>query len=683
MPPEDSPKTNRLADATSAYLRQHMNNPVDWHPWGEEAFAEARRRDVPVCVSIGYSACHWCHVMEHESFENLEIAAQMNRDFVCIKVDREERPDVDQIYMDTVTSLTGHGGWPLTVFCTPEGKPFYAGTYYPPVRRFGTPAFPEILQAVCAAWHDQRDQVEGTAQRILEALSARGEDPEAPFPGKAEIQAAARELLARADRKRGGFGDAPKFPTPTQLEFLLAAVDFLPEDEATAVLEHCAFSLVEMSRRGLYDHVGGGFHRYCVDAAWTIPHFEKMLYDQGLLIRALLETARRRFGDEELVWPVRETLDYLRREMSPEPGSDDGGGFFASQDADSEGEEGLFYVWTPESLAAVLGPRADAFAAAYGVTPHPNFENGTSHLVDVAREPREHFEIERENLLRARAKRIAPATDRKRVAAWNGYAISAMARAAALQGDPDLLAEAAAAADFVNTTMRDEQGRLLRVFAEGRAHVGAFLDDHAAMLDAGLELQRAGAGHAHFETALATAHAIRDRFFDADLGDFFLSACDGEPLAHRPRSDHDGATPHASGLAVLGLLRAGTLAGDDSLLEVAQSVLRAWAGHVARQPAAFPTLLRAVAVLERGLCIAVVVGEAEDPAREALLTRARRVLGPEDLVLAVAPGETPPGIAASFLEGRDLKGGRAAAYLCRGNECSLAATTPDELEARC
>ena len=210
MPPEDSPKTNRLADATSAYLRQHMNNPVDWHPWGEEAFAEARRRDVPVCVSIGYSACHWCHVMEHESFENPEIAAQMNRDFVCIKVDREERPDVDQIYMDTVTSLTGHGGWPLTVFCTPEGKPFYAGTYYPPVRRFGTPAFPEILQAVCAAWHDQRDQVEGTAQRILEALSARGEDPEAPFPGKAEIQAAARELLARADRKRGGFGG--RFP---------------------------------------------------------------------------------------------------------------------------------------------------------------------------------------------------------------------------------------------------------------------------------------------------------------------------------------------------------------------------------------------------------------------------------------------------------------------------------------
>ena len=218
--------------------------------------------------------------MAHESFEDEDTAAVMNDLFVCIKVDREERPDVDQIYMDTVTSLTGHGGWPLTVFCTPEGKPFYAGTYYPPVRRFGTPAFPEILQAVCAAWHDQRDQVEGTAQRILEALSARGEDPEAPFPGKAEIQAAARELLARADRKRGGFGDAPKFPTPTQLEFLLAAVDFLPEDEATAVLEHCAFSLVEMSRRGLYDHVGGGFHRYCVDAAWTIPHFEKMLYDQ-------------------------------------------------------------------------------------------------------------------------------------------------------------------------------------------------------------------------------------------------------------------------------------------------------------------------------------------------------------------------------------------------------------------
>ncbi|MGH0038200.1 MAG: thioredoxin domain-containing protein [Myxococcota bacterium] len=670
------PSRNHLGDEASAYLRQHRDNPVHWIPWSPEALETARRADRPLLVSIGYSACHWCHVMAHESFEDPETAALMNQWFVNVKVDREERPDVDQIYMDTVVRLTGHGGWPLTVFCTPDGRPFYAGTYFPPEPRHGLPSFRQLLSRIALAWQSQRDEIEHNAGQILEALAARPDGVAERLPDAATVALGARQVMQGADRENGGFGTGPKFPTPTNLEFLLASLDFLEIGAGREVLQHVLLTCQEMARRGLYDHLGGGFHRYCVDGHWTIPHFEKMLYDQGLLLRVYAEAWRRSGAEsDDLVWPIRETAGYLEREMrGPE------GAFYASQDADSEGEEGRFYVWTPEQIEERLGDGAEAFAEAYSVSRRGNFENGTTHLVDRARAPRERFAAERAKLLSARSARIAPATDPKRVASWNGYAISGLARAGSLLGDDAMVDAAARAAGFVLESMRDDRGRLLRVYDAGVARVTGFLDDHAALLDACLELHRAGAGDRFLGAAVELGDAIASRFYDASEGDFFLTPADGEPLAHRPRSDHDGATPHATGLAVLGLVRLAALGERPDQEAIALSVLRSHALFLEKSPHAFPTLLRAVALRARGLSVAVIVGEAGAPATLALARRARRVLAPEDAVVVAAPGApAPEGLAGSWLEGREPERGLATAYVCRGRECSLPVHDPAEL----
>jgi uncharacterized protein YyaL (SSP411 family) len=651
-----------------------MHNPVDWHPWGREALARAEREDRPLLVSIGYSACHWCHVMEHESFEDPDTAALMNELFVCIKVDREERPDVDQIYMDTVTGLTGHGGWPLTVFCTPDGRPFYGGTYYPPEPRHGMPAFRQVLAGVAQAYRDRREEVVRSAAEITEALARRPVVGGA-LPGAEVAAQGAMRLLQRADTEHGGFGGAPKFPTPTSLDLLLAAGDVLPERKAREALEHVVLTCREMARGGLYDHLGGGFHRYSVDARWCVPHFEKMLYDQGQLLRSYTEAWRQSgASDDDLLWPVRETAAFLRREMSAPDG-----GWYASQDADSEGEEGRFYVWTPASVGEVLGDAAAEFCAAYSVTERGNFEHGTTVLMDRARKPRAQFAAERERLLDARRARIAPGTDRKRVTAWNALCISGLARAGALLEDAAMLADAVAAADFLASRLVDADGRLLRIWNEGRAHVLAFLDDHAALLEANLDLYRAGAGERFLARALELAGAIQSRFFDAGEGDLFLTPSDGEPLAQRPRSDHDGATPHSTGLAVLGLLRAAQIAGRADLRDVALRVLRTHAAGLERMPEAFPTLARAVLLAERGGSLALVVGDAGGAATRALAARARRVLAPEDAVIVAPPGAPPAGVDPSWLAGRGPVNGRPAAYLCRGTTCSLPIAEPEDL----
>ena len=671
--PSERP-TNRLASETSAYLRQHMHNPVDWYPWGPEALARAQREDRPLLVSIGYSACHWCHVMEHESFENAETAALMNELFVCIKVDREERPDVDQIYMDTVTGLTGHGGWPLTVFCAPDGRPFYGGTYYPPEPRHGMPAFRQVLAGVAQAWRDRRDEVTKSAAEITEAL-ARRPRPGDTVPGAEAAEQGALRLLQRADTEHGGFGGAPKFPTPTSLDLLLAAGDALPERKAREALDHVVLTCREMARGGLYDHLGGGFHRYSVDARWCVPHFEKMLYDQGQLLRTYLEAWRRSgASDEDLLWPVRETAMFLHRELrAPD------GGWYASQDADSEGEEGLFYVWTPASVEVVLGDAAEAFCDAYSVTERGNFEHDTTVLMDRARKARTHFAGERGQLFAARGARIAPGTDHKRVTAWNALCISGLARAGSLLGDGAMLADAATAADFLAERLVDANGRLLRIWNEGRAHVLAFLDDHASLAEANLDLYRAGAGERFLARALALADAIASRFFDPAEGDLFLTPSDGEPLAQRPRSDHDGATPHSTGLAVLVLLRAAAIAGRTDLQDVALRVLRTHGAALERLPEAFPTLSRAALFEARGGSLALVAGDPSDPATAALAQRARRVLGPDDAVVVAAPGSMPAHVDASWITGRGPLDGRPAAYLCRGTTCSLPIVNPEEL----
>jgi uncharacterized protein len=649
-----------------------MHNPVDWHPWGADALARAQREDRPLLVSIGYSACHWCHVMEHESFEDPQTAALMNELFVCIKVDREERPDVDQIYMDTVTGLTGHGGWPLTVFCMPDGKPFYGGTYYPPEPRHGMPAFRQVLASVAQAYRDRRSEVAHSADEITAAL-ARRPVAGAELPGADAAAQGAMRLLQRADTDHGGFGGAPKFPTPPSLDLLLAACDVLPERKAAEALGHVVLTCREMARGGLYDHLGGGFHRYSVDARWCVPHFEKMLYDQGQLLRSYAE-AWRRSGDDDLVWPIRETAQYLRSEMAAPDG-----GWFASQDADSEGEEGTFYVWTPAQIGEVLGDAAAEFCAAYSVTERGNFEHGTTVLMDRARKTRVQFARERGQLFAARSARVAPGTDRKRVTAWNALAISGLARAGSLLGDAALLADAAAAADFLAERLVDADGRLLRIWNEGRAHVLAFLDDHASLLEANLDLYRAGAGERFLARAQGLARAIARRFFDADEGDVFLTPSDGEPLAQRPRSDHDGATPHSTGLAVLGLLRVAAITGHGDLRDLALRVVRTNAAALERMPEAFPTLVRAALFEARGGSLALIAGDPADPAAAALAARARRVLGPDDAVVVAAPGAPPAHVDASWVAGRGLVDGRPAAYVCHGTTCSLPITTPEDL----
>ena len=588
-----------------------MHNPVDWYPWGREALDRAAADDKPLLVSIGYSACHWCHVMERESFEDPATAAQMNEFFVCIKVDREERPDLDQIYMDAVMRMQGHGGWPLTAFCKPTGEPFFGGTYFPPVPRQGMPAFRQVLAGVADAYANRRAEVETAVDQIVKALDAPVSDGGGEAPGAKSVVQAARALLRGADREHGGFGSAPKFPTPTYLDLLLAAADSLPPDEAKDAISHVAFSCREMARGGVYDHVGGGFHRYAVDAHWGVPHFEKMLYDQGQLLRVYAETWRRTGqSDDALIWPIRETVDFLRREM----GAPDGG-FYASLDADSEGEEGKFYAWKPDEIVRALGEeRAAAFNAAYGVTPAGNFDGATTVLRETTADPRSRFAEDREALRQARSARIAPGTDRKRLAAWNSMLISGLARAGSLLQDDEMLEDAAATADFVLEKLIDDDGRLLRTYDLGRARVPAFLDDLAGMLEACLDLQRAGADERFFSAALRCADDIATRFFDADASDLFLTPSDGEPLVVRPRSDHDGATPHSAGLGAMGLLRAGAIAGRNDLREIADRVLRTHATRLEHSPEALPTFARAALAAERGISVAVIVGDPKDDA---------------------------------------------------------------------
>jgi len=677
QPPDSDRPKNRLGNETSAYLRQHEHNPVDWYPWGDEALDTAKALDRPLLVSIGYSACHWCHVMERESFENPEIAARMNEAFVCVKVDREERPDVDQIYMDTALKLNGQGGWPLNAICTPDGRPFYVGTYFPPEPRGQMPGFPDVIDAVTRAWKEQREEIEKNAGTIAEALVARPEGEAQGVAGPETVVAGARLVMRGADHVHGGFGQGPKFPTPTSLEFLVASLDFVPREEANGIAQFLTLSAREMARRGLYDHLGGGFHRYCVDGNWTIPHFEKMLYDQGQLLSFYAELARRAHEAEDLLWPVRETVEYLRREMRAE-----GGAFFASQDADSEGEEGKFFVWTPEQIAGLLGDDADPFCTTYGVRLAGNFEHGTTHLIDEARGPREDLAEARATLLDARSERIPPATDPKHVAAWNGYAISGLARAASSTDDDTMLNDAVRAAEFVFAEMFDADGRLLRVHNEGRAHVVGFLDDYAGLLGACLDLQRAGAGNEWLGHARCLADQILDRFSERESGVLYLTPTDGGRLIHRPRSDHDGATPDASGLALLGLTRLAALSHDAELEAFVTHAIAEQNLFLERAPQAFPTLLRAIALRARGTSVAVVVGDAEDPGTAALAARARRVLRPEDAVVVAHSGSPlAPEIASDWLDGREALDGRATAYVCLGTMCSLPVQDPAELVA--
>jgi uncharacterized protein len=652
---------NALAHETSPYLLQHKDNPVAWLPWGPEALARARDLDRPLLVSIGYSSCHWCHVMERESFEDDETAALMNNRFVCVKVDREERPDVDAIYMEAVQAMTGQGGWPLNVFLTPEQAPFYGGTYFPPDPRHGMPSWRQVLAAVAEAWETQREEIRAQGEQVAPRLAGGALLEASGEPLAQETLDAAVAALRRGfDSVTGGWGGAPKFPAASVIEFLLA------RGELPMALQ----TLRSMAGGGIFDQVGGGFARYSVDATWTVPHFEKMLYDNALLARAYLH-GWQVSGDPVLRRTAEETLEWALREMrAPE------GGFYSALDADSEGVEGRFYVWTVEELRAVLGGDAQAAIAWFGATERGNFE-GTNVLESRGPEPpAEQRERIRDALLSARTRRVRPGLDDKRLTSWNALMIAALADAGAVLGREDLLAAAREAAAFILERMRDDDRRLLRTYNAGRARLRAYLEDHAFLLEALLVLYEATFEERWFTEARALADTIVARFADRERGGFFSTADDHEALVARRKDLEDAPIPSGGSSAALGLLRLAALTGERGYEEQAEGQLRLLQEIAARHPTAFGHLLQALDLYLAPRREVALAGDAEGIARLVKVVREERR---PHLALAAGPGDGESAVA--LLKGRTAIGGRAAAYVCEHFACRTPVTEPGELRA--
>jgi uncharacterized protein YyaL (SSP411 family) len=660
---------NRLSAESSAYLLQHAGNPVDWFPWGDEALELARRTNRPILLSIGYSACHWCHVMERECFENEAIAALMNEHFVCIKVDREERPDVDHLYMKALQGMTGRGGWPMTMFLTPDARPFYAGTYFPPEDRSGMPGFPRVLAGVAKTWAEQPDDAKKAAARVLAFVADRGEAGATERAlDRAELLEAAASLTSSMDAANGGFGRAPKFPGTMALSLLLQAEIVESDAERRGLVKR---SLDRMAAGGIRDHLGGGFHRYSVDQVWLVPHFEKMLYDQALLAAVYTDAAR--FFDEPRYAEVAlEILDYVVREMtSPD------GGFYSAQDADSEGEEGKFFVWSKAEIEEVLGARrALAFCETYGVTAEGNFEGrNILHLASGSPQAAtDGLEASRKLLLERRSHRVPPATDRKIVVDWNGLMISAMARAGVAFGRADLVEAAARAAAFCRTFATDPAG-LKHVHPAGSARIPAFLDDYAFFGRACLDLLEARPEAVHLETARSCADRLLDGFLDTERGGFYFTELRGEALVARTCDLHDGAVPAGNSVAAELLLRLWTLTGEERYRRAAQGVIDRFLAEALRVPYGGSHLLGVAERLRRGLRTVIVVGE--QAARERLSAAARAVYDPSSTVFALEKvGER---WQPEAFQGKATPANGAAAYVCEGSTCSLPISGQAEL----
>ncbi|HEX6539931.1 MAG TPA: thioredoxin domain-containing protein [Candidatus Dormibacteraeota bacterium] len=662
---------NRLAGETSPYLQQHKDNPVDWYPWGDEAFARARTEDLPVLLSVGYSACHWCHVMAHESFENPAIAEVMNRDFVNIKVDREERPDVDGIYMQAVQGMTGRGGWPMTVFLTPEGVPYYGGTYFPPEDRMGMPGLPKVLRAAADAYRTRRAEIDTAGARMRDALQPARLPAGEELSG-AQLDKAATALVQQTDRRHGGFGEAPKFPHPMALDLMLRRYR-VTQDEA--VLDAAGLTLDAMARGGLFDQVGGGFHRYSVDGHWGVPHFEKMLYDNAQLAPVYLH-AYQLSGREDMLETATRTLDYLAREMRlPE------GGFAASQDADSPGGgEGAFFVWTPAQLRDVLGEADAAFAArAFGVTDEGNFEHGSTVLsfpypVDQIAELTgrpvsdvvERLADIRERLFEARAHRPAPGRDGKVITAWNALALRAFAEAAAVLQRDDYAAVAQSAAEFLLQRLV-AGGRVLRTWKDGTAHVAGFLEDVALLSDALLTLYEASGEPRYFDAARDMAQQIVDRY-RGDDGAFYDTAADSESLIVRPRTIDDNPVTSGQSAAASAFIRLSMFTGDDSWRRYAIDIIGPLAQVVPRAPVALASLAAAAEFALGPVREIAVAGEPEAEDTLSLVTTVWRRFDPLR-VLAWGRADGVP-----LLQDRPLRNGAATAYVCRNFACDAPVT---------
>ena len=671
---------NRLASETSPYLLQHANNPVDWYPWGDEALAAAREADRPIFLSIGYSACHWCHVMEHESFENAQVAALMNEGFINIKVDREERPDLDQVYMQAVQLLTGRGGWPMSVFLTPDLRPFYGGTYFPPSRRGGMPGFDQVLTGVREAWTERRAAVVEQAAELTQhltqaargALREDGGDTKPPVALSGELLVKAGAALERVfDFQYGGFGGAPKFPHPMDLRLLLRVWRHTGREGLLHIVTH---TLDRMAGGGIYDQLGGGFHRYSVDARWLAPHFEKMLYDNALLLIAYLE-AHQATGHGDYARIVRETADYVLRDMT---GPD--GGFYSTEDADSEEVEGKYYVWTPAELTAILGTEAaHTFAAVYDVSESGNFED--ANILNLpktiaqcaALQGRDLAELEAElaasraKLLAARDARIAPALDDKVLVAWNGLMIDALARAGAALDEPGYVEAAARAASFIDLHLRDASGRLLHTWRAGHAKHAAFLDDYACLANGLVTLYEAQFDERWLTTACELMDVVLARFADPAEGTFFYTADDhAAPLA-RQKEWFDNAVPSSNAMVATVLLRLGRLASRSDYLAAAEGVLQASASLLERAPTGAGQMLLALDMYLGPTYEAVLVGIGDGDDARAVVRELWRKFWPNRVLACRPAGPTSPTLDPLFA-GRTALGGPTL-YLCENFAC--------------
>jgi uncharacterized protein YyaL (SSP411 family) len=675
---------NRLASETSPYLLQHAHNPVDWYPWSPEAFELARREDKPVLLSVGYSACHWCHVMERESFENDEIATLMNQLFVSIKVDREERPDVDQIYMQAVQSMTGRGGWPMTVFLTPDGVPFYGGTYFPPEDRHGMPAFPRLLRSIADAYHSRRGEVLEAGRQLVEAMGQSGR-----LTGSTSLLT--RDVLVRAymglggefDERDGGLGQAPKFPQPMTWEVVLRVGRRTRDARGLEMLQ---LTLTRMAHGGIYDQLGGGFHRYSVDGQWLVPHFEKMLYDNAqlasLYLHAWLAT-----GDGLYRRVAEETLDYVRREMTHPAG-----GFYSAQDADSEGVEGKFFVWSPDEMRAVLGDPALARAALayWGVDDGPNFEGHS--ILFVPRDPEQvagtlgltadelatAVERARRLLYAEREKRVHPGLDDKVLASWNGLMLAAFAEAAAVLGRADYLAVAVRNALFLTRQMvRD--GRLLRSWKDGQARITGYLEDYSMVGVGLLALYEATFDRRWLDESRRLAEEALRLFWSADLNAFFDTGDDQEALVVRPRNLFDNAVPSGTSVAIDWLLRLAVILGEERYEAIALAALRPMADLMQRYPSGFGRYLSALDFhLGPVAELALVWPRGQERAVAPLLDTVFGRYQPNRVVVGAAEGD-PAGAGLPLLAERPAVGGRPTAYVCQHYVCQLPVTEPDAL----
>jgi hypothetical protein len=650
--------TNRLAQETSPYLLQHAHNPVDWYPWGAEALERAKREDKPILLSIGYAACHWCHVMERESFENEAIAALMNEHFVSIKVDREERPDLDDIYMAATIAMTGQGGWPMTVFLAPDQRPFFAGTYFPPERRYGRPGFGELLERIAEVWREDREGITAQAAQLSEAVQAQLTAGEAsPIPEGA-IAAAVAQLSAAYDPKWGGFGGAPKFPPSPALRLLLRHAANSGDPRA---LELARGTLDGMKNGGIYDHIAGGFARYSTDERWHVPHFEKMLYDNGQLARVYVE-AYQLTKEPAYQRVARETLDYLLREMqSPR------GGFYSATDADSEGVEGKFFTFSEQELVALLGDRARAFNAYYGVLPEGNWE-GTNVLWTPKPSQTDDFARERALVYRARAQRVPPLLDDKILLSWNALAIGALAEAARVLEEPRYLAAAQRAADDLLARFVRPDGGLYRTARGDRVHLAAYLEDYAFFGVALIDLYEAGAGQAYLERALALCERMQRDFGDQS-GGFYSTAHDHEQLLARPRDSQDDALPNANAIAAELCARLAAHFDRADLRNLAERAVERAGAIVMRAPRAFASTLAVADLLARGPVEIALIGES---------SALRRALGQVFLpnrILAYGSGvESLP-----LLAGKSMVRGEPAVYVCRNFACEAPLTRPDDV----